>query len=145
MQPQDFLDKLWTARATAIMRSDNQGKAAAAMEAAVRGGFSVVEFTLTTPGALELIGDFAKRDGLAVGAGSVMTVDQANQAVDAGATFLVSPVVDEAVIAAANERGVAMMPGTNTPSEMWRAHQAGAQLMKLFPVTASGPSASFTP
>jgi len=139
MQVPEFLTTLWRARATAIMRSADQQRAASAMEAAVKGGFSVVEFTLTTPGAYELITEFAKKDGLSVGAGTVMTVEQANRAVDAGARFLVSPVVDEAVIKTAVERGVAMMPGTSTPSEMWRAHQAGASLMKLFPVAASGP------
>lgn len=58
---------------------------------------------------------------------------------DAGAVFLVSPVVDEAVIAAALERDAAMMPGTFTPTEMLRAHRAGARLQKLFPAPDSGP------
>lgn len=109
------------------------------MDAAVEGGFSVIEFTLTTPGAFELIHDFALRPGLAVGAGTVLTVEDAHRAVDAGARFLVSPVVDEAVIAAGAERGVAVMPGTSTPTEMLRAHRAGAVLQKLFPAPAGGP------
>ena len=110
------------------------------MDAAVRGGFTIVEFTLTTPDAYALIEDFARRPGLSVGAGTVLEVEQAERAVAAGAEFLVSPVVDEAVIAAATRLGAAAMPGTHTPTEMLRAHRAGAQLCKLFPAPAGGPS-----
>jgi 2-dehydro-3-deoxyphosphogluconate aldolase / (4S)-4-hydroxy-2-oxoglutarate aldolase len=136
-----FVEDLWRARATAILRIDDQARAAAAMEAAVRGGFTVVEFTLTTPGALELIAEFARRPELAVGAGTVLSVEQARAAAAAGARFLVSPVVDEAVIAEAAALGVAAIPGAHTPTEMWRAHQAGAPLVKLFPAPAGGPLA----
>lgn len=127
-------------RVSAILRTDDQRKAAEAMDAAVRGGIEIVEFTLTTPGVYELIQDFSRREGLTVGAGTVLEVEQARRAVEAGARFLVSPVVDEAVIAAAAGNGVAMMPGTHTPSEMFRAHRAGAQLCKLFPAPAGGPA-----
>ena len=140
LSPADFLQALWRERATAILRTDDQEVAARAMEAAVRGGFRSIEFTMTVPGVLELIGHFSKRDDLVVGAGTVLTVEQAAQAVDAGATFLVSPVTDEQVIRSASELGVSIIPGTYSPSEMWRAHQAGAQLQKLFPVTAGGPA-----
>ena len=61
-------------------------------------------------------------------------------AVEQGARFLVSPVVDEAVIEEAVRLGVAMMPGTHTPTEMLRAHRAGAQLQKLFPAPGLGPA-----
>ena len=110
------------------------------MDAAVRGGMRVVEFTLTVPGVFELIEEFASRDGVVVGAGTVLTPAQANQAVDAGARFLVSPVVDEEVIAVARARDVVAMPGVHTPTELLRAHRAGAQLQKLFPAPAGGPA-----
>jgi 2-dehydro-3-deoxyphosphogluconate aldolase/(4S)-4-hydroxy-2-oxoglutarate aldolase len=136
---EDFVALFGRERATAIVRDVDQTRAAAAMEAAVRGGFRVVEFTLTTPGALELVADFARRDGLTVGAGTVTTAELAERAVRAGARFLVSPVFDETVIAAARALGVATMPGTFTPTEMLRAHCAGAPLVKLFPAPADGP------
>ncbi len=126
-------------KATAILRTSIAEAAAPAMEAAVAGGFSIVEFTLTTPGALDLIESFSKRAGISVGAGTVLTVDEAKASVDAGACYLVSPVVDEAVIETARSRGVAMMPGTHTPTEMLRAHRAGAPLQKLFPAPGIGP------
>jgi 2-dehydro-3-deoxyphosphogluconate aldolase/(4S)-4-hydroxy-2-oxoglutarate aldolase len=137
--PEQFVDEFGRARVSAILRTDDQRKAAEAMEAALRGGFRIVEFTLTTPGVFELITEFAKREGVIVGAGTVLEVDQARRAVAAGARFLVSPVVDEPVIAAASALGVAVMPGTHTPTEMLRAHRAGAQLCKLFPAPAGGP------
>ncbi|MCP3903291.1 MAG: bifunctional 4-hydroxy-2-oxoglutarate aldolase/2-dehydro-3-deoxy-phosphogluconate aldolase, partial [Planctomycetes bacterium] len=105
----DFLERFRSARASAILRTDVPGAAGPAMEAAVRGGFRIVEFTLTTPGALELIGAFSRRDDVVTGAGTVLTVEDARAAVDAGASFLVSPVTDEAVIEEAARLGVAMM------------------------------------
>jgi 2-dehydro-3-deoxyphosphogluconate aldolase/(4S)-4-hydroxy-2-oxoglutarate aldolase len=138
--PQEFVAEFGRVRVSAILRTDNQRKAAEAMAAALRGGFTIVEFTLTIPGVYELITEFSRREGVRVGAGTVLEVDQARRAVAAGATFLVSPVIDEAVIAAASALGVAAMPGTHTPTEMLRAHRAGAQLCKLFPAPAGGPT-----
>ena len=139
MTPDAIVEKIGHAKASAILRTNNQEKAAQAMEAAIRGGFSIIEFTLTIPGVFDLVQDFSRRNGLVVGTGTVMDVAQAQRSVDAGARFLVSPVVDETVIVAANELGVASMPGTHTPTEMLRAQRAGAQLCKLFPCPHGGP------
>jgi len=139
MKPEQFLQQFREAKASAILRTDVADAAKPAMEAAIRGGFRIVEFTLTTPNVFDLIGEFSRREGVIVGAGTVLTPEEANRAVDAGASFLVSPVVDEAVIDVAASRGVAMMPGTHTPTEMLRAHRAGAHLQKLFPAPDTGP------
>ncbi len=139
MTPEAFVEQFGREKASAILRTNDQEKAANAMEAAIRGGFRIIEFTLTTPGVFELVQDFSKREGLVVGTGTVMDEAQAQQSVESGACFLVSPVVDEAVISAARELGVAAMPGTHTPTEMLRAHRAGAQLCKLFPSPSGGP------
>lgn len=138
MTPNEFVEIFGREKASAILRTPSAKAAAPAMEAAIRGGFKIIEFTLTTPNAFELIREFSSRDGIIVGAGTVLSVDDANAAVDAGASFLVSPVVDEVVIDAAKSRNVAMMPGTHTPTEMLRAHNAGAQLQKLFPAPGIG-------
>jgi 2-dehydro-3-deoxyphosphogluconate aldolase/(4S)-4-hydroxy-2-oxoglutarate aldolase len=134
-----FVDILAAERAVAIIRAREQGVAADAMEAAIRGGLRVVEFTLNTPGALELIEGFARRDGLVVGAGTVLRAEDAEAAARRGARFLVSPVVDDAVATAAARLGLPLIPGAATPSEMWRAHRAGADVVKLFPAPADGP------
>ncbi len=140
MTPDALVDFLGREKASAILRTDVEEAAAPAMDAAVRAGFRVVEFTLTVPGVLERIAEFSRRDGVVVGAGTVLTVDDARAAVEHGARFLVSPVVDEAVIEEATRLGVACMPGTHTPTEMLRAHEAGAQLQKLFPAPGLGPA-----
>ncbi|MHC4415075.1 MAG: bifunctional 4-hydroxy-2-oxoglutarate aldolase/2-dehydro-3-deoxy-phosphogluconate aldolase [Planctomycetota bacterium] len=140
MGPEEFVSFLEAQRASAILRTPLAGAARPAMEAALRGGFKVIEFTLTTPGALELVGEFSRRDGIVVGAGTVLTADEAGAAVEAGARFLVSPVVDEHVIETAQSLGVAMMPGTQTPTEMLVAYRAGAPLQKLFPAPGIGPA-----
>lgn len=127
-------------RASAILRTDVEAHAGPAMEAAVQAGFRVLEFTLTTPGALDRIQEFASREGLCVGAGTVLTPADARDAVSRGASFLVSPVVDEAVIHEAGQLGVPMMAGTHTPTEMKRSHDLGAQLQKLFPAPGLGPA-----
>jgi len=138
--PDSFVELFGREKASAILRCNDQEKAALAMEAAIRGGFRIIEFTLTIPGVYDLVQDFSRREGLVVGTGTVMDEAEAQKSVEAGACFLVSPVVDDVVISAARELGVASMPGTHTPTEMLRAHRAGAQLCKLFPAPAGGPA-----
>lgn len=120
-------------RLSAIIRTHDEQLAADAMAAAVDGGFRIVEFTLTTPGAARLIERFAADPRLLVGAGTVLEPDQARRAVEAGARFLVSPVCDPAVINQAHELGVPMIAGCFTPTEMLAADRAGADFVKLFP------------
>ncbi len=139
MNIEQFVDLLGQEKASAILRTNDQQKAALAMAAAIRGGFKIIEFTLTVPGVFELIEDFSKRGDVVVGAGTVLNTEEAQKSVDAGAQFLVSPVVDEAVIRSANEMGVASFPGTHTATEMLHAHQFGATFCKLFPAPNGGP------
>jgi len=125
-------------RISAIIRTNDQGVAREAMRAAVDGGFRMVEFTLTTPGALELIAEFSRRKELLVGAGTVLTIEQAQSAVKAGATFLVSPICDQKIVAQAASLDVAFIPGAYTPTEMETAHRLGADFVKVFPATMGG-------
>lgn len=138
MKPDEFLAVFKEQRASAILRTHDTDNARKAMNAAIDGGFRVVEFTFSIPGVLELISEFSKREGIIVGAGTIITPYEAAQAVEAGAKFLVAPVVGEDVIKTASELDVAMMPGCATPTEMLRAHRLGAQLQKLFPGQATG-------
>jgi len=135
---QQAVDAILKHRISAIIRTDDQELAAKAMEAAVAGGFRIVEFTLTTPGALELVASFAAKPGLVVGAGTVMTAELARRAVSAGARFVVSPITDPAVIAEANRLDVACLPGAFTPTEMELAHRSGADFIKIFPAPPNG-------
>lgn len=132
-----FVDLVGRRRAIAILRTTTPELAFVAMDAAVSGGCSVIEFTLNTPGALELIRSFRKRAGIVVGAGTVLTRNDVVASVSAGAEFLVSPVFDPVLLQEAQRLHVPLIPGTHTPTEMWRALQAGCPVVKLFP--APGP------
>ena len=135
-----FVELLGRERASAILRSNDAEVGRRALDAAIAGGFRVVEVTLTTPRALELIADAASRPGVVAGAGTVLTVEEAEAAVAHSARFLVSPVTDEVIIRRATELGVASIPGGHTPTELLAAHRAGAPLVKLFPAPAGGPA-----
>lgn len=138
MSPADFVETLRKERGSAILRTKETAVAREAMKAAIGSGFKIIEFTLTIPGVYDLISEFAADSGLTVGAGTILTAEEAHRAVNAGAKFLVSPVLDEEVIATANSLNVAMMPGCSTPTEMLRAHRLGAPLQKLFPAPGTG-------
>jgi Entner-Doudoroff aldolase len=140
MKSDDFVSMLGSERALAILRAADAAHAEPAMEAAVRAGFRILEFTLNTPGALDRIADFSHRENLVVGAGTVLDAGEAREALRAGARFLVSPVLDRSVIGVALEAGVAVVPGVQSPTEMLQAHRAGAPLQKLFPAPGSGPA-----
>ena len=125
--------QLLKTKISAIIRTDDHKVAEQAMQAAVDGGFRVVEFTLTTPGSLNLITQFRENDDLIVGAGTVMSPTIVQEAVEAGAQFLVSPVCNVDVIQEAEKLDVVSIPGTFTATEMETAHRAGADFVKLFP------------
>lgn len=133
----EILETIMTHRVSAIIRTEDEDLARHAMQAAVDGGFRIVEFTLTTPGALKLMEEFADKD-LTVGAGTVLTVQDARQAVSAGACFLVSPIFDPDIVNEAAHLNAVSIPGTYTPTEMEIAHRTGADLLKVFPAPAGG-------
>ena len=140
MKPERFVGLLGEVKASAILRCSSRETSVLAMEAAVRGGFRIVEFTLTIPGALDLVDEFSRRKDLIVGAGTVLTADEARLAVTRGAQFLVSPVMDAEMIALGRSLDVAFIPGCHTPTELLAAHRAGAPLQKLFPAPGIGPA-----
>lgn len=107
-------------------------------EALVAGSLPVAEVTLRTPAAADAIAAMAKHPNLLVGAGTVLTPAQVDLAVDAGARFLVSPGLSVATVARAAERGVPIVPGTVTPSEVMAALSAGLNLLKFFPAANYG-------
>lgn len=134
--PSETLSRIRAHRVSAIIRTRDETAARDAMRAAVAGGFRTIEFTLTTPGALDLIAEFSANAELLVGAGTVLSPQQADDAVNAGSHFLVSPICDPEVVTRARELGVVSIPGTFTPTEMQAAHRLGADLVKLFPAPA---------
>ena len=108
------------------------------MAAAIEGGFKIAEFTLTTPGALDSLADFrAKYDGnVMIGCGTIMCTEDAEAAIDAGAEFIITPVLIPEVVSWCANRDIVCIPGCQTPTELYKAYTLGAPLQKVFPGVA---------
>ncbi|HJZ77262.1 MAG TPA: bifunctional 4-hydroxy-2-oxoglutarate aldolase/2-dehydro-3-deoxy-phosphogluconate aldolase [Vicinamibacterales bacterium] len=127
--------------AVAVVRMKDAAKVHAIVDALAAGGVRALEVTMTVPRAVELIGELSARlpAGFLLGAGTVVDARTAHAVIDSGATFVVSPVFRPEVIDACHERDVPAIPGCFTPTEILGAHDAGADLIKVFPATALGP------
>ena len=125
----------------AVIRLKDPGKLRAVVDALAEGGVRALEVTMTVPGAVELIRGLAPTlpEGFLLGAGTVIDADTAHAVIDAGAQFVISPVFRRAVIDACHQRGVPAAPGCFTPTEILEAHDAGADIVKVFPATTLGP------
>jgi 2-dehydro-3-deoxyphosphogluconate aldolase/(4S)-4-hydroxy-2-oxoglutarate aldolase len=121
------------------VRVPSQDLALFAAETLYSSGIPIVEITLTTPGAVEVIKDLAKRfPDLAVGAGTVLDDEWARRCIDAGARFLTSPGFIPEVVAYARKTDVAVLPGALTPTEVIAAWKAGGDFVKIFPTAHVG-------
>jgi len=136
----DTMARLTALGAVAVVRLNDADSAVRAAQAVHAGGVHAIEVTLTTPGALDVIRELSTRDGMVVGAGSVLDGDQARASIEAGARYLVSPVLLPQLIHPAHEAQVAVMLGAFTPTEILAAHRAGADAVKVFPSDALGPA-----
>ena len=118
-----------------VLRAPNAHDARQAVAAIFAGGISIVEITMTIPDAPAVIRSVVEEYGeqLLIGAGTVITREQAAACLDAGAQFLVSPGLCPPVLAAARERGKLAIPGALTPTELIAANLEGAHLVKIFP------------
>ena len=117
-------------------------RAAPLADALVEAGLPCVEVTFRTPAAEDAIRSLAKRSDLFVAAGTVLTIDQANRAVGAGASCLLSPGTDPEVIDWCMDKGVDIIPGVATPTDILHAMRLGLSTLKFFPAEAmGGPSA----
>jgi 2-dehydro-3-deoxyphosphogluconate aldolase / (4S)-4-hydroxy-2-oxoglutarate aldolase len=121
----------------AILRAPTSDGFAAVADVLVGAGITALEVTLTSHGAIDALAGLRRQlpDSVAIGAGTVLTAEDVKASVDAGAAFLVSPVLDVPLV---NSSPVPFYPGTSTPTEMYAAHQAGAPLVKLFPAANLG-------
>ena len=124
-----------------IIRMQDPAALGQVVEALARGSLKALEVTMTVPRAIELIAQIAPSlpDDFLLGAGTVVDADTAHRAAEAGAQFLVSPVLRPEVIKAAHEDGIPVMPGCFTPTEILTAWDLGADVVKVFPATSVGP------
>ncbi len=135
MTDKDFVTKN---KIFAVVRTDSPEAALTAAEAVISGGLKLVEITLTTPDAIEVIKKLSSTSEVWIGAGSVNTAEQAKEAVSAGVKFIVSPICEEKIIRTAKKASVFIASGGLTPTEVWQAHSLGADLVKVFPVGSMG-------
>lgn len=142
MDKTEKLEWIYETGVIAIMRAKSSDQLIQAADAIKAGGVRVIEVTMTTPGAIQVIGEATSRYGQDVlfGAGTVLDAETARSAILAGAGYIVSPTLNLELIALCNRYGIPVVPGCYTPSEMLSAWEVGADLVKLFPASVGGPS-----
>ncbi len=122
-----------------VLRAKSEKQAHAVVEAMIAGGVTVVEVTMTVPGAVDLL-KVLKREhpSILLGSGTVTTAEEAEATIEAGAEFVVSPSLHPEVIAATKAAKKLSVPGALTPTEVITAYRAGADYVKIFPCSAMG-------
>jgi 2-dehydro-3-deoxyphosphogluconate aldolase/(4S)-4-hydroxy-2-oxoglutarate aldolase len=131
-------ERLATIRIVPVVTIDDASMAPDVAAALAAGGIGCAEITLRTPQGLAAIEASAGRADFVVGAGTVLTAEQVDRCVDAGARFIVSPGFDDEVVARAQFHGVAVLPGVATSTEIQRALRAGLDVVKFFPADRLG-------
>jgi 2-dehydro-3-deoxyphosphogluconate aldolase / (4S)-4-hydroxy-2-oxoglutarate aldolase len=123
-----------------VLRAKNAKQAQAVVDAMMEGGVTVVEVTMTVPGAIDVLHHLKQKHGskLLLGSGTVTTAKEAEATIDAGAEFVVSPSLHPEVIEATRAAHKLSIPGALTPTEVITAHRAGADYVKIFPCSAMG-------
>jgi len=141
MQKNTIIRRLLDPGIMAIIRADSSDQLIEAAEALYAGGITAMEVTMTTPNALQVIGDVTARFGnkVLMGVGSILDPETCRAAILAGAEFVVTPVTKPEVIRLANRYGKPIASGAFTPTEALLAHESGADFIKLFPAEFAGP------
>lgn len=135
-----IINRILDAGVVPIIRCDSAEQALGAAKAIHKGGVSVLEVTMTVPGALGILENLKHQfgDSLLLGAGTVLDPETARACMLAGAEFLVTPGLDVRTIEMAKRYSIAILPGALTPTEIITAWQAGADMIKVFPCSAVG-------
>lgn len=134
------LDAIEKSSIVAIIRTKTAAEGRSAAAALHSAGITLFEFTTTTPDAFDLIEEYSAIKGITVGVGTAMSPAHVISAKKAGATFVLSPHTDAAVIKKTLDLDLLSIPGVATPTDVARALQAGAKTLKLFPASHFGPS-----
>jgi 2-dehydro-3-deoxyphosphogluconate aldolase / (4S)-4-hydroxy-2-oxoglutarate aldolase len=140
MNKSNILQRIRDTGLIPVVRAESADQARRAVEAIMAGGLSVLEVTMTVPGAVGVTEQLTKAFGAdaLIGAGTVLDAETADKCIQAGAQFIVSPALNEETIALCRAQDVAIFPGALTPTEVVRAWNAGADAVKVFPAGAVG-------
>lgn len=141
MERDEVLTRIIESGIVAVIRMKDSGRLLKVIKAVRGGGVKCIEITMTVPGAIEVIRSLsaAVQPDVLVGAGTVVDEATAEIVIDAGAKFVVGPVLNLDIVALCRKREVAVMPGCYTPTEIFSAWTAGADIVKVFPATSLGP------
>lgn len=136
------LETIQSCRIVAVLRAGEATHLARVASALAAAGVRAIEFALTTPGALAALEAYAAvaPAEACLGAGTVLTADQARAAIDSGARYLVTPAIVAEVLAVGVARAVPVLAGALTPTEILHAHRQGASMVKVFPAALGGPA-----
>jgi 2-dehydro-3-deoxyphosphogluconate aldolase/(4S)-4-hydroxy-2-oxoglutarate aldolase len=135
---QNTLEKITQMKLVPVVAMQDAGHSGALADALIAGGLPCAEITFRTAAARDAIHTMAKRGDMLVGAGTVLTVDQAKAAIDAGATFIVAPGFNPKIVRYCMERNIPMSPGVATPTDIEAAMDMGLEILKYFPAEAIG-------
>lgn len=140
MNKQQVLEEIFKRKAVAVLRVKEEDKLKKVIEAIAAGGVSVAEITMTVPNAIKLIEKMTREldENIIIGVGSVLDKQTAEDAIKAGAKYVVSPILRKEVVETALKYDVAMMPGCFTPTEIYTAFEMGADIAKVFPADIVG-------
>ena len=132
---------LLTPGVVAIIRADNSEQLIDACSALIKGGVSGIELTMTTPNAMKVLADVRREfgDKVLVGMGTVLDAKTAQTAIEAGAEFIITPVLKPEVIAYCNRAGKLIFSGSYSPTEAQTAYELGADFINIFPADGLGP------
>jgi 2-dehydro-3-deoxyphosphogluconate aldolase/(4S)-4-hydroxy-2-oxoglutarate aldolase len=141
MHRDEQIQRIESSGVIAIVRFDHPEELTKVAGAIKAGGVDLIEFTMTTPGAIDVINELHRAfgDDMLLGAGTVLDAETARAAMLAGAEFIVSPVLDAEVIAMCRRYSKVVIPGALTPTEILTAWEMGADLVKVFPASFGGP------
>ena len=139
MRKEEVLQALREIGLVPVLRAESVEKAMALATAIADGGVTVLEITMTVPGAMKVMRRLAEeRPDILIGAGTVLDAETARMCILEGAKFVVSPALNLATIEMCHRYSIAVLPGALTPTEIVTAWQAGADVVKIFPASAMG-------
>ena len=141
MTKSQIIERLLNPGVVAIIRADSSEQLIDASQALIDGDISAIEITMTTPNALKVIADACAKfgDKILAGVGSILDVKATAAAIEAGAEYVITPVLKPEVIAFCNEKGKPIFAGCYTPTEAQTAYELGADFIKIFPADGLGP------
>ena len=142
MTKQQIIDRILNPGIVAVIRADSSEQLFSVAEALCEGGVTALEITMTTPNAIQVIGEVGKKFGSKVlmGVGTVLDTETCRAAILAGAEFVVTPVFRPDVIQLCNRYSKPIASGAYTPTEALLGHESGADFIKIFPADQLGPT-----